>query len=137
MKQRILSDTGPVVALLSEADANHHRCFDKFDELDQPIFTCWPVVVEAAWLLRRQPDLITRLLSLFASGALQLLPLDRSDLPPISAILTKYADLRLQLANAALLHLAARESIDTIFTLDRRDFGVVRLANRKRPRLIP
>jgi predicted nucleic acid-binding protein len=67
------------------------------------------------------------MLAPFEIGAFRILPLDESDLPSISAILTKYRDLRLQLADAALLHLANRESIDTIFTLDRRDFDVCRL----------
>ena len=43
-----------------------------------------------------------------------------------------YEDIRPQLADAALVYLADREGIDTIFTLDRRDFSVYRSA-RKRP----
>ena len=34
-------------------------------------------------------------------------------------------------------HLANREGIEIMFTLDRRDFGVLRLAHRKKLRLIP
>jgi predicted nucleic acid-binding protein len=49
----------------------------------------------------------------------------------------EYEDIRPQLADAALVYLAEREGIDTIFTLDRRDFGVYRSA-RKRPfRIVP
>ncbi len=51
--------------------------------------------------------------------------------------MTRYESLGLQLANAALLHLAHREGIRTIFTLDRRDFSVVRLKQNRLPRLIP
>ena len=58
-------------------------------------------------------------------------------LPGITVILAKYADLGVQLADASLVHLANREGIDTIFTLDRRDFGVMRLAHGKRIRLVP
>lgn len=60
-----------------------------------------------------------------------------ADLPGIAAILAKYEGLRIQLADASLLHLANREGIETMFTLDRRDFSVVRLAHGKKLRLIP
>lgn len=48
-----------------------------------------------------------------------------------------YQDLKIQLADAALLHLANRESIETVFTLDRRDFSVLRLARNRRLRVVP
>lgn len=73
----------------------------------------------------------------FETGVLQLAPLDASDLPPIAAILTKYRNLGAQLADAALLHLANRESMEAVFTLDRRHFEVYRLKGGKRLRLIP
>jgi predicted nucleic acid-binding protein len=53
-----------------------------------------------------------------------------------AAILAKYQDLRIQLADATLLYLANREGMDSIFTLDRRDFGVMRLAHGKNLRLL-
>ena len=42
----------------------------------------------------------------------------------IAEVMKRYQDIRPQLADAALVYLAGREGIDTIFTLDRRDFGV-------------
>ena len=57
--------------------------------------------------------------------------------PGIGAILARYEGLRIQLADASLVHLANREGIETMFTLDRRDFGVLRLAHGKKLRLIP
>ena len=49
----------------------------------------------------------------------------------------RYQGIRPQLADAAIVYLAEREGIDTIFTLDRRDFSVYRSA-RKRPfRILP
>lgn len=52
-------------------------------------------------------------------------------------ILARHGDLRIQLADAALVHLAKREGINTTFILDRRDFQVLRPARGKKFRLIP
>jgi uncharacterized protein len=95
------------------------------------------VITEAAWLLRAYPLAIARLLSSFNGRPFDLAPLNAADLPGIAAILAKYKDLGIQIADASLAHLANREGIETMFTLDRRDFGVLRLARGKKLRLIP
>jgi uncharacterized protein len=135
--KRVLVDTGPIVAVLSPADANHSRCVDQLRELRCPLVTCWPVLTEAAWLLRNDPAVIAVLLKSFQAGPFELAPLDSSDLAPVADILHRYRNLNLQLADAALLHLANREAIDTVFTLDRRDFGTVRLKTGKGLAIIP
>ncbi len=133
----VLVDTGPIVAILSESDAHHQACVDQIHRIRGPLLTCWPVITEAAWLLRSYPHTLERLLSSFGGRPFGLLPLDSADLPGISAILARYRDLGIQLADASLAHLANREAIETVFTLDRRDFGVLRLARGKKFRLIP
>jgi uncharacterized protein len=55
----------------------------------------------------------------------------------IAAILKQYRDIRIQLADAALVHLAARDALDTIFTLDQRDFLVHRLSKGRAFRIVP
>jgi predicted nucleic acid-binding protein len=95
------------------------------------------VITEAAWLLRAYPLAIGRLLSSFNGRPFELVPLTEEDLPGIAAILVKYKGLGIQLADASLVHLGIREGIETIFTLDRRDFGVLRLARGKKFRVIP
>jgi uncharacterized protein len=76
-------------------------------------------------------------LSSFNGGPFELLSLNEADLSGIAAILAKYRNLGLQIADASLAHLANREEIETVFTLDRRDFGILRLARAKKFRLIP
>ena len=44
----------------------------------------------------------------------------------IAAFMNRYASIGAQLADASLVYLAERENIDTVFTLDRRDFSVYR-----------
>ncbi|HJZ98311.1 MAG TPA: PIN domain-containing protein [Candidatus Solibacter sp.] len=133
----MLVDTGPIVAVLVESDEHHEACIEQLRQIRPPLFTCWPVITEAAWLLRAYPDAMRRLLASFDGRPFQILPLGEADLSAIASILAKYRNLEIQLADAALLHLANREGIDSIFTLDRRDFGVMRLAHGKRPHLIP
>jgi uncharacterized protein len=77
------------------------------------------------------------LMSSFQCRPFELLPLGEADLFGIATILAKYQGLRIQLADASLVHLANREGIETVFTLDRRDFGVLRLARGKKFRVIP
>jgi len=63
----------------------------------------------------------------FQGGVFVLLPLDADDMPAIAALMKRYESAGLQLADAALAHLAERENIRTVFTTDRRDFSIIRL----------
>ena len=134
---RVLLDAGPLVAILSERDERHQLCLRTLESLPATPLSCWPVITEAAWLLRRNPRAVSLLLRRVSEGILAMLPLEPEDAAAIAKILEKYADLRPQLADAALVHLADRESIDTIFTLDRRDFLVYRAVRNRLFRLIP
>jgi uncharacterized protein len=133
----VLVDTGPIVAILSASDQYHDVCTQQLRKITGPLTTCWPVVTEAAWLLRAHPRALGILLSSFNRHVFQLAALDETDLPAISAILARCADFQIQLADASLVHLANRERIQTVFTLDRRHFDVLRLARGKRFRVIP
>jgi uncharacterized protein len=49
----------------------------------------------------------------------------------------RYETIGAQLADAALVYLAERDYIRSIFTLDRRDFSVYRLKRNRALRIIP
>jgi hypothetical protein len=95
------------------------------------------VFTEAAWLIRRDSSAVQQLLNSLDSGFLELLPLTTADAKPIGSTLKKYRDIRIQLADAALVHLAARDGVDTIFTLDQRDFSVYWLPKGRAFWIIP
>jgi uncharacterized protein len=135
--RRVLADTGPIVAILSRRDQYHRTCVEALHDLPGPLFSCWPVITEAAWLLRRDSTAVQQLLNSLDTGFLELLTLTTADAKPIAAILKKYRDIRIQLADAALVHLAGRDGLDTIFTLDQRDFSVYRLPRGKSFRILP
>ena len=102
-----------------------------------PLFTCWPVITEAAWLLRKRPDTLARMFQGFTGGLFALLSLTTDDLPAIAAMMKRYESAGLQLADAALAHLAERENIRTVFTTGPRDFSIIRLKRNRTLKLIP
>ncbi|HEY2837895.1 MAG TPA: hypothetical protein VGJ26_02015 [Pirellulales bacterium] len=134
---RVLLDTGPLVAIVAPNEVDHELCVATLPDVQPPLLTCWPVLTEAAWLLRRDHAATKRMLQGAQTGFFTLLPLMDIDLSDIEVLHSRYSDLNTQLADLALLHLAQRENIDTVFTLDRRDFGVFRLKGKRRLRLIP
>jgi predicted nucleic acid-binding protein len=134
---RILVDTGPLVAIFDDEDTHHQACVLALEGLDGPLYTCWPVVTEAAWLLRHSPRAVQRLLSSINTNFVELLPLAGSEAEAVAALMKKYESIRPQLADIALVYLAGRDGIDTIFTLDRRDFSIYRASRRRSFRILP
>jgi uncharacterized protein len=134
---RVLADTGPLVAIINPDDPYHEACVTALRVLPKPLYSCWPVITEAAWLLRRSPRSVLQLLQSINSSFLQLLPLAGDEAEGIATLMTRYQDLQPQLADASLVYLAGRERIDTVFTLDRRDFSIYRYGRHGRFRIIP
>jgi predicted nucleic acid-binding protein len=132
-----LIDTGPLVALMVERDPDHQACAEMLAQLRPPLLSCWPVLTEAAWLLRRYPDGLDRLFDAVESGMVVLLDIEATALPTIAKFLRRYESIGAQLAEACLIHLAEREGIGSIFTLDRRDFSVYRLKGNRALTLLP
>ena len=89
------------------------------------------------YLVRRWPRAQAEVLSLVETGALRVLPLGREDLPRVRALMEKYRDLPMDLADAALVRVAERERIKTIFTIDRSDFALYRPLGLGRFRIAP
>lgn len=137
MKSKVLIDTGPLVAILARNDSQRLVCLETLRTLTPPLFTCWPVVTEVAWLLRTQPPAIQKLFHGFETGLFKMLSVNEDAISEIAKLLRRYQDLGAQVADATLVHLAEREDIDTIFTMDRRDFTVYRYRGNRSFQLLP
>jgi uncharacterized protein len=134
---KVLADTGALLASLDRADPWHRRCRDAFTEFQLPLLTSTAVLTELFHLLgsnRRDVDLAWQLVR---SGALSLLSISDADLPDVEALMRKYHDRPMDFADATLVHLAERESLSTVFTIDHNDFETYRVAGRKRLRILP
>jgi predicted nucleic acid-binding protein len=133
----ILVDTGPLVALLAERDQHRAACATTMEGLREPLGTVWPVIAEAMFLVGRWAEGPENLWELLGARKIQTLPLDDDDHPRMQELMRKYRDLPMDLADAALVRVAERDGIDTVFTIDRRDFQVYRLNGRRRLKIIP
>lgn len=83
------------------------------------------------------PNSLHQLFDSFGAGLFVLLPLDANDLLAVAVVMRLYEDAKLQFADAALIHLADREDVSTVFTTERRDFSIVRLKRNRALKLIP
>jgi predicted nucleic acid-binding protein len=107
MIPRALIDTGPLVAILHAADSSHAECTEQLRHLQMPLLTCWPVLTEAAWLLRDNPQAVQELLLQSHTGIFRILTLENSAMLWIAAFLRVSAGS--QRLDAALRILPDRE----------------------------
>lgn len=122
----ILLDAGPMIAILSAGDANHRRCAKALESLNESMVTVWPAVTEAMYLLGFSNRAQEALWQLLESAAVSIAEMGKTDIPRMRDLMRKYADLPMDLADAALVRVAERERIRTVFTIDRRDFEIYR-----------
>lgn len=133
----VLVDAGPLVALIDRGDPAHEACVTALKTITTSLVTVWPAYTEAMYLLRDSWAAQKALWSRLETGALELAPLDEFDVPRMRELMEKYRDLPMDLADAALVRVAERESLTEVFTLDRRHFALYRPGRRQRFAILP
>jgi predicted nucleic acid-binding protein len=134
---RILIDSGPIIALLHRNDLHHGVCVEALRKIRASLVTVWPVLTEAMYLLNFSWRAQEALWNWVEAGMIGILPLGQEDASRMKELMKKYRDLPMDLADGALVHVAERERIRTIFTLDHRDFQIYRPIRMGRFSLIP
>ena len=124
----LLVDAGPLFAYVDRRDRFHDETLDVFERHAGPLLVPIMVVAEVMHLvatrLGTEPEV--RLLADFAAGTLIAEPVAASDWLRIGQLVGRYHELRLGTVDASVVAAAERLAIDTIVTLDRRHFSVVR-----------
>jgi len=128
----ILLDTGPIVALLSAADARHARAVQVFADSAPPFRTCEAVLAEACFLMRKVHDHgPAEVLALGRKGVFELGMRLSSEWAAVEALLKRYSDRPASLADACLIRCAEIHAEARVFSFDA-DFGIYRWTrNRK------
>lgn len=122
----VLLDTGPLVALLSQNDANHARARRIFAECVPPFRSCEAVVAEACFLMRQiHPSGPAEVVALGRRGVYRLAMSLEEHWADVEGLLRKYANRPISLADACLIRCAEIHREARIFTFDA-DFNVYR-----------
>lgn len=123
----ILIDTGPLVALFDPRDPLHGHCKAVLRDLQEPLSTTVPVLTEVFHLL--PPDTLgaIRLREFLLRGGVAVWLLDQPALERSLALMERYSDHPMDLADASLITAAEALSTQKIFTIDRNDFTTYRI----------
>jgi predicted nucleic acid-binding protein len=132
-----LIDTGAILALLDQDDQWHRSCVQAFSGLRLPLATSAAVLAELFHLLDEGRREIEAAWGFLRSGAVTVLPIVDADLDSLCGLMNKYHDRPMDFADATLVHLAERETLNTVLTVDFNDFETYRIAGRRRFRIFP
>ena len=129
----IIADAGFFYALVDRGDAWHRRAVAQLDTQAEGWVTTWPVLTEATHLLMRWigPDAVQALLREVADGAIAVWQWPADTSVRLPALMARYANLSMDLADASLVLLAEHLGHGRILTTDERDFGAYRFKNQQ------
>lgn len=119
-----LVDAGPLIALFDRSDKLHGPMEDFFRTFVGQMHTTWPVVTEVCHFL--DVPYQRAFISWLRRGGAHLTDIEPAALGTLDALITKYADHPMDLADASLVWLGAKLKISDIITIDRDDFSVYR-----------
>jgi len=71
------------------------------------------------------------------SRAVRVLAISEADLADLQGLMERYADRPTGFADATFVHLAARESLTTVFTVNHDDFETYRIPCGRTLRIVP
>jgi predicted nucleic acid-binding protein len=132
--RNVLLDAGPLAALMNPRDQWHEWVRSQFAEIQPPLRTCESVVSVACFLARRAEGGVDRILALAERRVIAIDFSLKEQFDEVAALMRRYADVPMSLADACLVRMSELIDGSTILTLDR-DFRVYRRHRRERIRL--
>ncbi len=119
-------DAGPLIASLNRQDEHHHWAIQTLEHLGPPFYSCAEAMAEAA-ALTGQPSAVVEMI---ASREI-VLDFDLAEQTAgVIRLLKKYADLRIDLADACIVRMTELIRDCRVITVDRKDFSVYRRNGR-------
>ena len=128
-----LIDAGPLLATINRNDRWHVECAELLRRLDCPFYTTLAVITEAMYLLGRYtgPPGQAALWRMILRGDLILEHPTQRDLQRMAELMDRYADRPMGFTDASLTATAERLALERIVTIDRTDFSIYRLHDRR------
>lgn len=135
----ILTDAGPLIALVDENDQNHMICKVCANQSRHAqMLSTWPCFTEAMHLLYVAGDyrFQRQLWALLQRGGLVLADLTGEEVIETARLMERYSDRPMDLADASLVALAEARGFRQVFTLDS-DFHIYRLRDGSVLEVVP
>jgi predicted nucleic acid-binding protein len=134
----ILLDTSGLLAALDASQSYHTKAAASLAAARPPLLLSPFVLAELDYLLLERVGAAARasLLEEVKRGAYLLETMTGADIDRAQAIIERYADLGISLADASIVVLAERRRVRDVLTLDERHFRVV-IVSGKPLRLLP
>ena len=130
MKRNVILDTGPLVALIDARDRDHEWAIIQWGDIEPPLLTCESVISEACFLLSRIDVTSQTVFDMLSRKAIRLSFHLDENASQISALLRKYSDVPMSVADACLVRMSEQSPNSAILTLDR-DFKIYRRHSRQ------
>ena len=135
----ILTDAGPLIALLTPSDPYHALCTALTPSLQsEAMLTTWVCFTEAMYFLGETGGyrLQDALWNLQRSRRLELHILSEPEIRQMQALMEQYRDTPMDLADASLIAVAESLGLRQVFTTDS-DFYVYRLTDGSALEVVP
>ena len=135
----ILLDTSGLLSAIDSGQRHHAACAAALQSAPGPLLLSPFVLAELDYLLARHVGAPAQsaLLGEVVRGAYRLEPFGAADIESAKAIVERYRDLRIGLADASIVVLAERHHARDVLTLDKRHFRALRIGRRRRFRILP
>lgn len=131
----VIADAGVIMGLIYEHDQWHLWATERAFDFAPPLLTCEAAITETTFLLNKFPAGRSKLLVLIERGDIQIAFSLGDEISNIRALMTKYADIPMSLADACLVRMSELYEDALVFTVDS-DFLVYRKHRRKKIPLI-
>lgn len=129
--QRILIDSGPLIALFDASDKHHKKAVTFIKENKFPLITTLASITETLHLLDFNRNAQIDFLDWISKGAVEVHNVEVPAFNRLRDLTIKYKDLPMDFADACLVYLAEELNITKIATIDR-DFTIYRIKNKKK-----
>ena len=133
MQNRILIDSGPLIALFDVDDNYHGKIKDFFFKHRYSFISTLAVLTETSHMLSFNINAQQDFYEWVMRKGVIISDINQHDMPRIVELTAKYADLPMDFADATLVITAEKTGIREIISLDK-DFDVYRLPGREKIR---
>ncbi len=131
-----LLDAGPLVAFLDKSDKYHEAAKNIFSQFTLPFRTCESVVSESCFLMRNiHPEGPADIIQVGLKGFYKIAFSLQDQISSVRALLEKYKDQSISLADACLIRMAEIYEEPRILTFDS-DFKIYRWGGNKRFKIL-